>query len=51
MILKISVKFLQVLVAPVASLSWVDGQGSFIPPNAVPGGSVPFFKGIYKISN
>ncbi|OXA50535.1 uncharacterized protein LOC110853773 [Folsomia candida] len=31
----------EVLVAPVASLSWVDGQGSFIPPNAVPGGRDP----------
>jgi len=31
----------EVLVAPVASLSWVDGQGSHIPPHAVPGGRDP----------
>jgi len=31
----------EVLVAPVASLSWVDGFGGQIPPNAVPGGRDP----------
>jgi hypothetical protein len=30
----------KVLVAPVASLNWVEAHGSSIPPNAVPGGKI-----------
>lgn len=36
---EVPVREYEVLAAPVASLSWIDGQGGQIPPHAVPGGN------------